>query len=74
MSVKKWKNMSMKQRRQLFKKCGSKCFLKPKGLKFPVCDTDCKFNENALQAAYIRAKQWGYASVAKKAKSLMKKI
>ena len=54
-------------------RCGPKCFLHPDELKFPVCNLDCTYNQAGLRAAYIRAKQWGYTAVAKKAKSLMKK-
>jgi len=50
------------ERKELKKKCGSKCFLSPKDLKFPICGTDCVEDCNALVAAKIRGAQWGYAS------------
>ena len=72
-SIKKWKNPSRNQRKAMMDRCGASCFLHPDELKFPVCNPDCSYNQAGLEAAYIRAKQWGYTAVAKKAKSLMKK-
>lgn len=74
-STKGWAKMSPKkgkEREQLFMKCGSKSFLSPKNLKFPVMTKDCKYSPKGLQAAYNRAKQWNYTKIAAKAKSLLK--
>ena len=71
--TKKWKNPSRKQRKAMMGRCGASCFLHPDELNFPVCNPDCSYNSAGLEAAYKRAKQWGYTDVAKKAKSLMKK-
>jgi len=52
---------------------GYSAFLKPKELKFPVVDPDSgDYHCGLLYAAYVRAKQWNYNDVAKKAKKLYK--
>ena len=68
----KWKNPSRDSRKRMMKKCGTKCFLKPETLGFPICKPNCKVSKYGLEAAYKRARQWGYDDVAKKAKSMMK--
>jgi hypothetical protein len=60
-----------KQREKLLSKCGSKSFLSPKNLKFPVMTSDCKYSPAGLQSAYNRAKQWNYPKIAAKAKKLL---
>jgi hypothetical protein len=67
-SVKRWKNQSTKQRKRIMSKCGPKCFLSPGNRKFPICNPDCTINPYGLEAAYKRARQWGYTDIAKKAK------
>lgn len=67
-----------KERIKLLEKCGEKCFLKPSMLKFPICDKktqkkSCKLSCKGLLSAKIRAKQWGYEDVYKKADNLIKK-
>ncbi len=64
------------ERHKLRENCGSRCFLLPKEEKFPICKAcsknrcDCEPDCRALAAAYVRAKQWDYPEVAKKAKRL----
>ena len=60
-------------RRRLLEKCGEECFLLPHKHppKFPICPKDkCLIDCQGVNSAYIRAKQWGYQEVAKKAKKL----
>lgn len=63
---------SMYERRELYNRCGSRCFLgaqiaqskhlhgahtsKPNYLKFPICDSTCHVRPEALQAARQRAR------------------
>ena len=43
----------------MLKRCGKKCFLGPKK-SFPICAKGtCKVNSKGLDAAYIRAREWG---------------
>ncbi len=53
------------QRRDMFYKCGKKCFLgksikaDKQSPKFPICKKrTCKISDKGLYAAYIRARQW----------------
>ena len=50
-------------RREMKKKCGSKCFLGPISEScFPICATGtCKINIKGIYAAYTRARQHGSA-------------
>jgi hypothetical protein len=81
--AKGWTKASPKkgtQRKLLLKKCGNKCFLRPSNLGFPICPTlknnkkdnkkDCKKDCRGLLAAKIRARQWKYNSIARKAQKL----
>ena len=69
-----------KERHQLHSDCGDKCFLLPGEEKFPICasprtsggSSNCEVDCNGLEAALIRARQWGYDDVAKKAAALLK--
>jgi len=70
-----WKTISPKNisdRRILLEKCGADCFLMPEALKFPICskEMDCKKNCSGILAAKVRANQWGYMDIAKKADRL----
>lgn len=60
-------------RRKQKSRCGSKCFLLPSETKFPICDSDCTVSCKGVVSAYVRAKQWKYPTVAKKAKSYINK-
>lgn len=75
--VKGWKQESPKKkstRKKILKKCGDKCFLLPNSLKFPICPKNsCQISCKGLLAAKIRAKQWKYENVAKKAKKIYNK-
>jgi len=50
--------------------CGSKCFLRPQDLKFPICNKKCEPQCNGLLSAYIRAKQWKYEKEALSARRI----
>lgn len=59
--VKGWAKIapSSKERTKMLKKCGKKCFLGPKK-SFPICRKGtCKINAKGVDAAYIRAREWG---------------
>lgn len=74
-----WKNQqpSRKERTQMCKICGSKCFL-GKHKSFPICTKKtCTINKKGVYAAYIRARQYRkksskYYKISKKAKILLK--
>lgn len=67
-------------RHALKSKCGSKCFLDPVNEKFPICakltgrksSGSCEIDCRGVKAAYIRARQWGYDDIARKADRLYK--
>jgi len=65
-----------KPRHAMMKKCGEKCFLDPEHEAFPICakltggKSDCQLDCRGVQAAFQRARQWGYEDVAKAAKEL----
>lgn len=66
------------QRRKLKEKCGSKCFLSPKDLKFPVCKKTsrkgkCNASCSGILSAYRRARQYKHSAIANKALRLAKK-
>ena len=61
-------------RRELLDKCGEKAFLVPDELKFPVMGPDCEYKCSLIFAAYLRAREWGYDDVAKKAVELFDKL
>lgn len=78
--TKGWRKASPRrrgQRRELRENCGTGCFLLPDKLKFPICracrhqgssvQCSCKRDCRGLLAAKIRARQWGYPEVARKA-------
>ena len=75
--TKGWKKSAPKllsERRSLKKKCGTKCFLSPKDLKFPICKKNsCKVDCKGLVAAKVRSNQFKYKSIAKRADSMIKK-
>lgn len=59
-------------RNQLMNECGSACFLKPDTKGFPICPKCqlgdgkcvCAIDCGGVQAAKVRARQWGYDSIA----------
>ena len=62
-----------KQRTQMLKDCGRKCFL-GKGTSFPICTKgSCRINKKGLWAAYIRGRQYRarHPGVAAKASKLL---
>jgi len=69
-----------RERHELMKVCGEECFLMPGREGFPICPSveegpnyRCKVDCRGVNAAYIRAKQWGYPKVARSAEALKKK-
>ena len=65
-----------RERSELYRKCGPKCFLMPPN-KFPICDaprmnTGCRINCRGVMAAKIRAAQWKYPVVYARASALYK--
>ena len=68
-----------KERHELKGKCRDKCFLLPGEEKFPVCPSlrytngKCQVDCRGVTAALVRARQYGYPEVAKKAVKLEKK-
>ena len=68
-----WKQKSPtrgEQRNLIKKKCGSKCFLRPKDNGFPICTSNCLFNCSGLNAAKSRAGQYNYTSIENKAQQI----
>ena len=69
-----------KERHELKKECGDKCFLKPETEQFPICpkltssDFKCKIDRRGLQSAYNRARQYKYENIANTAKKLLNQM
>ncbi len=62
------------QKTVMLNKCGKKCFLGP-NKKFPVCKKNtCKISKKGVYAAYVRARQYHYTKISRKAKKMLKKI
>lgn len=71
-----WKNEkpSYKQRTQMLKRCGRKCFLGPKK-SFPICKKNtCNISKKGVYSAYIRARQYHHKNISKRAKKLLKNL
>ena len=71
-----WKKMSpgTHERTLMMRRCGKKCFLGP-NQSFPICKKNtCKVDTRGVQAAFNRARQWGYTHIAKRAKKLLKTL
>jgi len=70
-----------KERHQLHRECGDKCFLLPESEKFPICasprmtggKSKCEIDCSGVLAAKIRAKQHGYDQISKKAEKILEK-
>jgi hypothetical protein len=61
------------QKTVMFKKCGKKCFLGP-NKSFPICKKNtCKQSLSGVHAAYVRARQYHYTKIGKRAKRLLNK-
>ena len=79
-SLKGWKsrqpsrrNSARNSRQKLYKKFGSRCFLEPKTLGFPVCDSKGRYDCGGIRAAKSRARGSKHRSTKKKADALWKK-
>jgi len=76
-----WKNEAptQKQRTNMYKKCGKKCFLGSKK-SFPICIRNtCKVSKRGVYAAYVRSRQYRkrgskYYSVSRKAKNILRSL
>jgi hypothetical protein len=63
---------SGRERTRMLKRCGKRCFLGSKK-RFPICKKNtCKVMREGVQAAYIRARQFGHSAIARKAKRLLR--
>jgi hypothetical protein len=68
-----------KQRSNMYKKCGSKCFLGSRK-SFPICyKNTCKISKKGLYAAYVRGREYRkraskYYTISHKAKMLLKNM
>lgn len=67
-----------RQRHELKAECGNKCFLDPVNEKFPVCarhdiNKKCEISCRGITAAKVRARQYGYEDIYRKAEKLEKK-
>ena len=76
-SMKGWaKMLSPKpgpERRKMMKKCGSRCFLRPRNLGYPICTKNtCKQSRKGLLAAVARGKQNHDEYVVSRARRLLK--
>lgn len=62
-------------RKKLSKRCGSKCFLSPKDLKYPICSKsgDCAIQCSGLVAAKARSAQHKRTDVYQKADRMLKR-
>ena len=68
------------ERKIIKAKCGDSCFLYPEKNAFPICPKcvngkcKCEVDCRGLLSAKIRAKQWGYDSIAVSANKINKQI
>lgn len=69
-----------RERNLLWEQCGSKCFLEPSKLGFPICKayrkrsrSSCKPDCSGILSAYRRSRQWRHSATAKKALSRAKR-
>jgi len=72
-----WKNKSPRrgvERQQMKQRCGDKCFLLPDQLKFPICNDNCTYNCSGIVAAKVRAAQFKYDDVYRRADELLKEL
>jgi hypothetical protein len=55
----------------MLKRCGKKCFLGP-AKSFPICRKNtCKVSSKGVYSAYIRAREYKYKNISRKAKKLL---
>jgi len=65
----KYESPSYRERSIMLRDCGKKCFLGTKK-SFPICRKNtCTISSKGLHAAYIRARQYKYKNISKKAKN-----
>ena len=72
----KWEEKKPKtkwERQEVLEKCGSKCFLEPKELKFPICNKSCCLDCDGLRSAYVRARALITASLRANRRDLAEK-
>lgn len=71
-----WKNEKpgYKQKTEMMKMCGKKCFLGTKK-SFPICKKNtCKISKKGVYAAYVRSRQYHRKNISRKATQLIKKM
>lgn len=78
--IKGWKSRqpsrklrSPKSRQAIYDKFGARCFLEPKTLGFPVCDSKGRYDCGGIHAAQNRARGSKHRAAKRKAKILSKK-
>jgi len=59
------------QKTVMLKRCGKKCFLASKK-RFPICEKNtCKVSPRGVYSAYIRASQYHYKNISRKANKML---
>jgi hypothetical protein len=74
--ARKWRPFRRMSRRRLkADRCGTRCYLSPRKLKYPVCKrSSCKPSCQGTRAAFMRARQQHDSKVSKKAVRLGKRL
>lgn len=68
----KYQKPSYRQRNNMLKKCGKKCFLGPKK-SYPICTKNtCKINKKGVYSALIRSSQYHRKNISQRANKLLK--
>ena len=67
-----------RERHQMMKQCGKKCFLDPENEAYPICQKlsaeKCKIDCRGVLAAKVRASQWHQYKIADQADKLGRKL
>ena len=63
-----------REKTEMLKNCGKKCFLGPKK-SFPICKkSTCKVSAKGVYSAYIRARQYHKKNISNKSKKMLIRI
>lgn len=71
---------SVKERRELYDRCGKDAFLLPEALKFPIANkvtknmSSCTYNCRGLKGASSRAGEWKYKNVLRNSTKLTQEL
>ena len=76
-----WKNEAptRKQRTNMYKRCGNRCFLGSKK-SFPICvKNTCNVSKKGVYAAYVRSRQYRkrgskYYTISRRAGNMLKRL